>query len=131
MLAIYTFGFGLWLLLPVNSFNPESFRRALYYVVEEGWGAIYAAVGAFHLVALHINGRAAWTPFGRLAAVIINSQVFLAITLGLFPSNPWGTGVYTYGMLGLAFCGVCIVSAAMDCGNELAIRRRRRHDLKR
>lgn len=125
MLAIYTLGFGIWLLLPATSLNPSSFANALYFMDEGTWGAIYAIVGAFHLFALHVNGRAAWTPFGRLGAVTLNSQVFLAITVGVFPSNPWGSGVFTYGFLGIFFCGVCVISAAMDCGNEYKIWRAR------
>lgn len=121
LLALYTLGFGVWLLLPVDSMSPVSFDRALGFMAEARWGAIYAAVGTCHCWALHVNGRAAWTPFGRLGAVFLNSQVFLAITLGVYPSNPWGTGVFTYGFLGIGFCGVCMVSAAVDCGREVKV----------
>ncbi|WP_062560993.1 hypothetical protein [Paracoccus aminovorans] len=121
MLAIYTLGFGLWLLIPATSMSVASFSRALGIMGEASWGALYAIVGACHAVALHINGRSAWTPFARLAAVSLNSQVFLAITAGIYPSNPWGTGVFTYGFLGIGFCGVCMVSAAVDCGKEVKV----------
>lgn len=121
VLALYTFCFGLWLLLPPISFNPSSFSNALYYADEGTWGMIYTIVGVVHLLALHVNGRKAWTPFGRLIAVTLNSQVFLAITIGVWPSNHWGSPVFTYGFLGLVFCGACIVSAAIDCGHEYAI----------
>ena len=121
LLALYTCGFGIWLLLPPDSMNIRSFATALRFLREGEWGAIYACVGACHALALHINGRAAWTPFARLAAVFLNSQVFLAITAGIYPSNPWGTGVFTYGFLGIGFCGVCMVSAAVDCGKEVKV----------
>lgn len=121
MIAIYTLGFGIFLMLPPESFNPSSFANALYYANEVTWGAIYAAVGAVHIIALHVNGKRAWTSFVRLAAVTLNSQVLLSITVGIWTSNHWGSGVFTYGFLGFAFCGVCIVSAAIDCGHEIAI----------
>lgn len=119
-LALYTLCFGLWLLLPACSMG-ESFASALAYMSETQWGQVYAVIGALHLIALHVNGRGAWTPFARLLAVLINSQVFLAIALNLIPYNPWSTGVFTYGFLSLGFCGVCIISAAADCGHEIKI----------
>ena len=125
ILAVYTLGFGMWLLLPPTSLNPSSFSPALRMMTEGQWGLAYSFVGFLHCLALHINGRAAWTPFGRLFAVFLNCQVFLALTVGLIPANPFGSGVYTYGFLGIGFCGVCLIAAAVDCGKEFKIWRGR------
>lgn len=130
VLAIYTLGLGLWLSMPAHSMNANSFVGALRLLPESGWGAIYIIVGVAHFAALHVDGRGWWTAFVRLAAVGINSQVFLALARGLITSNAWGTGVYTYGALGILFCGVAGWMASIDCGKELEIWRHQRQAAK-
>lgn len=124
-LAVYTLYFGIGLLMPAQSMSSSTFVGTLSLMSELGWGVAYSVVGVIHMVALHINGRAAWTPFARLAVLAFNSQVFLALCLSLVPANPWGTGVMTYGAIAIGFCGVAIIAAAQDCGKEIAIWRRR------
>lgn len=121
LMALYTLYFGLALTLPARSMNTPSFDTVLGILPEWGWGAAYIAVGFAHNLALHVNGRAAWTPFARLFALFLNSQVFLALTLGIAQSNPWGTAVFTYGFFAVGFCGAAIYTAAQDCGRELKI----------
>lgn len=125
MISIYTLWFGLMLTLPMMSMSAASFIGALRMFGETTWGGIYASVGALHCYALHINGRAAWTPFARLAALFLNANAFLAMALSLAPVNFWGTGVLTYGFMAIGFCGACIYSAAQDCGKEVKIWRAR------
>lgn len=120
-LAIYTLFFGLFLILPPASMNTRSFTAALAFMPEIAWGAVYSVVGVIHNIALHINGRAAWTPFARLLALFLNSQVFLGLALGVGTSNPWSTGVFTYAFFGIGFCGAAIYTAAVDCGREFKI----------
>lgn len=125
-ISIYTLIFGLALMLPPSSMSTAGYSPVLALLPERGWGMLYTTVGAAHMVALHINGRGAWTPFTRLAALTINSQVFLAMSLSFAASNPYGTAVITYGSLGMLFCGMAIWAAALDCGREIAIWQRHR-----
>ena len=127
LLAIYTVFFGAALMLPPVSMASGSFVWLLAAMPESTWGALYFIVGTLHAMALHVNGRAAWTPFARLAALTLNSQVFLAMALYLTKSNPFGTGVITYGFIAIGFCGTCIAAAAYDCGKEIAIWRGQRN----
>lgn len=129
-LAIYTLFFGLFLILPAMSMNTRSFTAALAFMPEPAWGAAYIVVGIIHNIALHINGRAAWTPFARLLALFLNSQVFLGLALGVGTSNPWSTAVFTYGFFAAGFCGAAIFTAAVDCGREFKIWQAR-HDTTR
>ncbi len=124
LLALYTVWFGGMLCLPPLSMSSASFEGALSLMSETSWGVTYVVVGLIHNVALHVNGRAAWTPFARLCALTLNANVFLAMCLSLIPVNPVGTGVLTYGFVAVGFCGAAIWGAAQDCGRELKIWRR-------
>ena len=120
LIAFYTVYFGMGLCLPPQSMSG-AFSEVVNIMPETAWGAVYVLVGIIHALALHINGRSEWTPFARLLALILNSQVFLAMAIYLIPTNPFGTGVLTYGFFSIGFCGVAIASAAQDCGRELKI----------
>lgn len=120
-LAFYTLFFGMMISLPPQSMTSNVFTVALTLMPEWGWGAIYIVVGIVHNLALHVNGRAAWTPFARLAALVLNSQVFFALTIKIAEVTPWSTAVFTYGFFALGFCGAAIFSAAYDCGREIKI----------
>lgn len=118
LLAFYTLWFGLGVSLPPHSMSSPSFEGALAMAPEWAWGLVYTVVGVAHIVSLHINGRGGWwTPFARLFAIFLNSEIFLALTFGLVPSNPWGT--YSFSAFG--FCGAAFYSAALDCGHEIKI----------
>lgn len=127
-LSIYTVVFGAILMLPHTSMATTGYSPVLSVLGEGGWGAIYVAVGVCHMMALHVNGRGAWTPFARLAALFINSQVLLAMSLAFAHGNILGTATITYGSLAVIFCGPAIWSAALDCGNEIAIWRGKNGD---
>lgn len=127
LLAFYTVFFGAALMMPAASMSTATFTGALFMLPEWGWGLLYVVVGLMHISALHINGRAAWTPFARFVALFLNSQVFLALALSLAPSNPWGTGVLTYGFISVGFCGAAIYAAGQDCGREIKTWKARRH----
>lgn len=125
LLAFYTLFFGVMISMPPTSMGSFGFTNALALMPETAWGLTYAVVGIVHNLALHVNGRAAWTPFARLAALALNSQVFLALALGVASVNPWSTGVFTYGFFAIGFCGAAIFAAAYDCGREIKIWRTR------
>lgn len=126
VLSFYTIYFGALLLMPPISMSSRSFAYTTYVMSENKWGLLYFTVGCLHAIALHINGRAAWTPFARLASLFINSQVLLALSVSLARVDVWATGPHTYGFIGLVFCGVAMYSAAFDCGREYSIWRGQR-----
>lgn len=125
LLAFYTLFFGLMISLPPQSMTSNGFTVALALMPEWAWGAIYVAVGIVHNLALHVNGRAAWTPFARVAVLVLNSQVFFALAIKIAEVSPWSTGVFTYGFFSFGFCGAAIFAAAYDCGREIKIWRKR------
>lgn len=124
-IAWFTLLLGVWLLLPAEAMNTRSYNSALFLMSETQWGLTYLTAGIVHNIALHINGRAAWTPLGRFVALVLNSQVFLALALNLWNSNPWGLGGFTYTFFSIGFCGPALVAAGLDCGRELKIWRAR------
>lgn len=126
-IAIYTVWFGLWLSGPWDAMNPTSFDNVLKYADEHTWGAVYVVVGVLHNYALHVNGRSSWTPFVRCGALLLNCNVFLAMTIGLAQTNPGGTAVSTYSFMVFGFCGAALWSAASDMGREIKIWRKKRH----
>ena len=125
LLAFYTLFFGVMISMPSDSMTSSGFAVALALMPEWVWGTIYIVVGIVHNLALHVNGRAAWTPFARVAALLLNSQVFFALALKIAEVNPWSTGVFTYGFFAIGFCGAAIFAAAYDCGREIKIWRTR------
>lgn len=124
-LSFYTVFFGTILMLPHVSMATPGYSPVLALLGERDWGMVYAITGLCHMMALHVNGRGAWTPFARLGALLVNSQVLLAMSLAFAQGNLLGTGTITYGGLAVIFCGPAIWSAALDCGNEIAIWRGR------
>lgn len=124
-IAGYTIYFGGGLLLPVLSMSHRNYSDVLTIMSEGQWGATYLSVGVFHSLSLHVNGRAAWTPFARLASLFLTSQVFLSIALGLFEASGISAGFLTYSYFTVGFCGIAIASAAHDCGREYKIWRSR------
>lgn len=124
-LALYTAWFGGMLLLPANSMATPAYDVVLAYMDETQWGIVYGCVGVAHCTALHINGRAWWTPIVRLIALSINCLVFLGLCLGFSHDNLLGTATLTYGFIGVWMCGAGLLTAAEDCGRELAIWRQR------
>ncbi|MFS4437862.1 hypothetical protein ACMA5I_06590 [Paracoccaceae bacterium GXU_MW_L88] len=122
-IALYTVYFGAALLLPRTSMASYEFGSVLHILPEALWGCVYIAVGLIHNVALHVNGRGCWTPFARLAALSLNSQVFLALSLASAHSNAVSMSAITYFGVTIFFCGPAIWAAAGDCGREIAIMR--------
>ena len=124
-LSIFTVVFGAVLILPHVSMATPGYSPVLSMLGERDWGLVYAVTGLCHMMALHVNGRGAWTPFARLGALLVNSQVLLAMSLAFAQGNILGTGTITYGGLAVIFCGPAIWSSALGCGNEIAIWRGR------
>ena len=127
-ISLHTFGFGLWLAMPGASFSGSRGFGGVNSIMSEGWLSItFLVIGAVHAQSLHINGRAAWTPFCRLASVFFNGLVFFNLAFGFWLYAPLSSGVYTYNSFALGACGMALVSAARDCGREIAIKRGRQN----
>lgn len=123
-LAMATFGFGVWLMAPWVSFATVGYIGVAALLGEFAWGCLYLCVGAGHCYALHVNGRAWWTPFLRVATLFTNSQVFLAFAIAFYGQNPASTAVYIYSACVVACC-FAIIPAFEDCGKEIKIMRGR------
>lgn len=124
-LALYTVWFGLWLLMPWQAMNTRSFDSVLTWAREPLWGLLFLFIGVCHNVALHVNGRAWWTPLVRTVALLMNATAFLVMDLGLAAENPGGTGVGTYTYFVFGFCGAALWTASYDVGHEWTIWRSR------
>lgn len=127
-IALYTLGFGLFILIPGTAMRVIYFGEALHFAPEWAWGIGLSAIGALHAYALHINGRAAWTPFARFVVLFFNMQIFTALAIAVAHRSPLSTGVFTYGFLAGGFCGMAIYSAGVDCGREAKIWLKRRRN---
>lgn len=126
-IAFYTFGLGLWLAIPGLSFTGSAgFAGVTSIMSESAWSTLFVLVGALHVYSLHINGRAAWTPFARLASLLCSSAIIFNLAFGFWLNTPLSSGVYNYGFMAFGFCGMAIVAAAKDCGREIAIYRSRK-----
>lgn len=126
-ISFYTALFGAFLLAPPTSMNSPNFTLVLNTLPEWQWAMLMLVTGVIHTYALHINGRAAWTPFARLGVLFINSQIFISIALAIARHSPFSSGVFTYGFLGIGFCGMALYAAGVDCGREVKIWRERRN----
>lgn len=125
--SLHSFGFGLWLSIPGASFTGSRGFDGVNSIMSEGWWALtFILIGTVHLQSLHINGRAPWTPFARLAAVFFNGLVFFNLAFGFWLYAPLSSGVYTYNSIALGACGMALYGAARDCGREIAIMRGRK-----
>ena len=63
-----------------------------------------------------------------LAKVLLfNGLVFFNLAFGFWLYAPLSSGVYTYNSFALGACGMALVSAARDCGREIAIKRGRQN----
>lgn len=120
-LAGYLLYLGVLLILPPASMSASSFEIALQRAPEYAWGGAFLLGGALYAYALHINGRAAWTPFFRAAATFAGSQLFLSLSLSLIEVQYFGLSVLTYLFMAFGFFGAAFVSAAYDCGVEVKI----------
>lgn len=120
-LAIYTAVYGLALFAPHESMKHPGYTSVIDMMSELHWACLFTVTGVLHMAALHVNGRAAWTPFARLIVLFVNAQVLTAFAVAFIPLGVFSTAVVNYSLLALLGCYPAMWFAAKDCGAELAI----------
>lgn len=122
--AVYTVATGAFLALPVTSMNTSvGVAHATEFMAERVWAGVFVALGLASLWALHVNGRAAWTPHARLATSGLSMLAFAALASAFLAAQPQSLGVCAYALSAFLFCGNCVLSAARDVGQEISRRR--------
>ena len=89
-------GFGLFILQPERQMDTLAYAALIRAMPEWGWGALFAWVGAWHLIAVAVNGRRWWTPIARAWMCAATSLLYAVFAAGFWAINPHTTAVYTY-----------------------------------
>lgn len=119
--ATHMVGFGVFLLLPARSMSGSAGLQAAAGMLHEAeWGLLFLTLGLVNLWALHVNGRAAWTPFARLAATGMAMAAYVAMSAGFVTAAPWSPGTYNLLSLAFLFCGNSFLAASRDAGREIS-----------
>lgn len=97
--------YGLWLLLPVNSFaNSVSYEAMAELLPEWAWGVLFLTAGGVMLTGV-LKRRRVWQEQGVFALCVL-----WAIVFGSMAAVNWAsTGIPTYFMLSL-ICGADYIS---------------------
>ena len=98
--CVYGVGMGLWLVWHQHeAMSTRAYAGVLDTASPMQWGVAWVVLAAIHRFAIHINGRAWWTPFLRLAALSLHLFIALSFFLGFLTTVPESTAVVSYGML--------------------------------
>lgn len=98
MVGLESFLFGLWLLLPIQTFTASpNFDVLEHWLPEEGWGALFLVVGTAQLLAL-FAARVRPVRLAYTAAAIL----WFALCVGFGFANPYSTALVTYPLFVLA-----------------------------
>lgn len=122
-LAFYTLLYGIFLLFPFVSMASPAYIAVLSILTETQWGFVYVLTGVLHIIALHINGKRWWTPFARLSVLFLNTQAYMCLFLGFLKVSLFSTAVINYGLIVFVLFIPAMLTAAKDCGHEIAIMR--------
>jgi hypothetical protein len=113
-IAAQTLALGLFLLGPGASMTGAAYDYMRLCASEPVFGAMFAAAGAAHLVALAVNGaRARATTAVRAVVAAFAVFAWAAFAVGVYQSDPWSTGVATYGGQAVA-AAVAVYRATRD-----------------
>lgn len=96
-LAWVMFAWGLWVMLPFNTFRIESFREFAAYFPEPVWGVVYMLAGLAGII-----GVLTYNYSIRRIHSVVAIFLWLFICVAFVSSNPATTGVVTYGSFALA-----------------------------
>ncbi len=95
-ISIAATGFGIWLIWPMPSMDGAAFSVLTNWAPEPQWGLLFFLTGISHVVALVINGRAAWTAWVRAGCAALNFMTYVMLAAGFWVLDPATTGVYSY-----------------------------------
>lgn len=111
---------------PQDAMNRTSFDNVYGMPLNPLEAPSDVVVGTLHNYALHVDGRASWTPFVRWA-LLLNCNVFLAMTIGALDKSGRHSSKHLqfHGVRFLRRCAV--IEAASDMGREIKIWRKKRH----
>ena len=119
--GIGTMGFGLFILLPDVQMGTAAYHALIKAMPEWQWGALFASVGAAHLMAVAVNGRRWWTPLARASMCVITSMISALFAAGFWDVNPHTTAVFTYTMHSIG-AGWCFYFAVCDAAQSWGAR---------
>jgi hypothetical protein len=120
-LAGATGGFGLFLLLPMQSMQGPAFEYIVADIAEPAWGLVFATNGAAHGLALAVNGSRWWSPLIRCWAALYSVILYSILTLGFWAYSPATTAVWTYGSLAFG-SGIAVFWAWRDAVKAVRVR---------
>lgn len=120
-LAFATLGFGMFLLLPMESMAAPSFRVITASVHEGLWGLAFLINGAAHVAALMVNGSRWWSPLFRFWAALYSVFLYAFLAAGFWLANPASTAVFTYGALACG-SGIAVYWAWRDALKAVRVR---------
>lgn len=120
-LALATGGFGLFLLLPMESMANPAFLYITANVSEPAWGLAFLMNGAAHMLALLVNGSRWWSPLVRCWAALWSVVLYAVLTLGFWAFSPATTAVWTYGCLSFG-SGIAVFWAWRDAVKAVRVR---------
>lgn len=121
--ALFTLGFGMWLIMPGVSMRGLAFENIRHVMAERDWALWFIFTGTSHLMSLWVNGRRDWTPFVRVGMSILAIIPYAILGGGFFLYNPVSTAVFTY-WFGCCGAGlVCVYCATKDAVHAVEIRR--------
>lgn len=116
--SVQTGGFGAFLLLPGKSLQGSAGLVAAAGVMdEEVWGAVFLSLGISSAWCLHVGDTAAWTPFGRMATMMLIMVALIIFAAGFLP---WSPGAYYFLSTAFLFGGNGFLAASRDAGREIS-----------
>ena len=98
-LAATTGGFGLFLLMPMQSMGTAAFNYVTADIPEPAWVLVFALNGLAHGLALAVNGSRWWSPLIRCWAAVYSAILYIVLAFGFAFYSPATTATWTYGSL--------------------------------
>lgn len=110
-------GFGAFFLLPPISLRGSLGLEAAQELMDEAsWGVLFLSLGCASMWFLHVDGRAAWTPFARMASML---GCILALVVFSHGFLPWSPGAYWFLSSAFLLFGNGFLAASRDAGQEI------------
>ncbi len=120
-LSLATGGFGVFLMLPMQSMTSPAFEVLTSDIAEPTWGLAFAMNGAAHGLALAVNGSRWWSPLVRCWAALYSVMLYAIMTIGFWVYSPAITAVWTYGSLAFG-SGIAVYWAWRDSIKAVRVR---------